>query len=126
MANLTASQIASLAIVVSFVIAGIVAWIRMPRIGARRLVWGAPVTDTLMLTWAILFGAFLGQVAGGALLGWLPEAARKMDAVQVLVSRRGMALRRQVLPEPVCKFTLGRPDAQGPGKNHHRRRQGCP
>ncbi|HEY5551217.1 MAG TPA: CPBP family intramembrane glutamic endopeptidase [Opitutaceae bacterium] len=86
MDSLTQTQLIVLAIEVILVAAGILAWIITFRRGASRaLVWDVPVTDTLFLAWAILFGAFLGQLVGVVLLKMLPAAMRASEAVQIIV-----------------------------------------
>lgn len=85
MDSLTPVQIACFAIEGILVLAGIVAWIRRPRREGRGLEWDVPLTDTLTLTWAVLFGAFLGQIVGSSILQMLPAAVRGMEAVQIIV-----------------------------------------
>jgi membrane protease YdiL (CAAX protease family) len=85
--SLTQTQIIVLAAEVAFVAAGIVAWFFKSRRDERPgLVWDASVTDTLFLAWAILFGAFLGQLSGVLLLRMLPEVVGSKEATQLLVS----------------------------------------
>lgn len=85
-ASLTQFQIIVLAAEGALVAAGIVAWFIRPRRDERQgLVWDAPVTDTLFLAWAVLFGAFLGQLTGVLVLRMLPEVVSSNEATQILV-----------------------------------------
>lgn len=84
--SLTQTQITVLAIEGILIAAGVVAWIvTSRRVDRRPLAWDVPITDTLFLGWAILLGAFLGQLAGVVLLKLLPEAVRTGEAVQIIV-----------------------------------------
>lgn len=86
MDSLTQLQITLLAAEGLFLAAGVLAWIIHPRRPATRaLPWDVPVTDTLFLAWAILFGGFLGQLTGILLLRMLPDAMRASEAVQIIV-----------------------------------------
>jgi membrane protease YdiL (CAAX protease family) len=84
--SLTQTQITFLAVEVVLLAAGVLAWIIRPRPAAPRpLAWDVPVTDTLFLAWAILFGGFLGQLTGLLILRMLPDAMRASEAVQIIV-----------------------------------------
>lgn len=86
MPDLNNIQIAYLVIEGLLVVAGVVAWFAGSlRTTGPGLEWNAPLTDTLMLAWAVLVGGFFGQIAGTTFLKMLPETVRAAESVQILV-----------------------------------------
>ena len=85
MDSLSPTQISVLALESLLVLAGIIAWIRQPREHVKPLDWGAPLTDTLMLLWAVMLSAFLGQLAGAMMLKFLPATSGNAQAVQAII-----------------------------------------
>jgi membrane protease YdiL (CAAX protease family) len=84
--SLTHFQVTILAIEGVLLAAGVLAWIIRPRRPApRTLSWDVPVTDTLFLAWALLFGGFLGQLTGLLILRMLPDAMSANEAVRIIV-----------------------------------------
>lgn len=85
MESLTQTQIFLAATEAFLVLAGLAVWFRRPVAPDRpAAAWNAPLTDTLMLGWGVLLGAFLGQLAGLTLLRALPPDFRASEATQVL------------------------------------------
>jgi len=86
MPELNNIQIAYLVIEGLLVVAGIVVWFAGSlRTSGPGLEWNAPLTNTLMLAWAVLVGGFFGQIAGASVLKILPEAVRASESFQILV-----------------------------------------
>lgn len=87
---LSQTQIIVLGIEGALVIAGILLWVfRSMRGEGRAPGWDASVLDTLLLVWAVLFGAFAGQLAGVSLFKALPSEMRGSEALQILVVGAG-------------------------------------
>ena len=84
MDSLNSAQITLLLVECIFVVIGLLVWIKRQRIQPRGLVWDVPLTDTMMLVWALLLGAALGQMLGFAVLKSLPAAIAKLEYVQVI------------------------------------------
>jgi len=91
MESLTQIQLLVLCVEGALVIAGVLIWIfGSMRVGQLAPEWDVPVTNTLMLAWAVLFGGFLGQLIGIGLLRAFPAEMRVLEVVQVLVLGSGL------------------------------------
>lgn len=70
----------------ALVLLGIAVWIFRTRpLDEPTPAWEVPLTDTLFLAWAVLFGAFLGQLAGLTLLRVLPDSITPSESLKVVI-----------------------------------------